>query len=178
MEPIHLAGSEIDQILRFWSSGHALHRKLLRLNASFVMTPYAASDFRWNHATMFWGPNSAKPVAGWFWGSTTETVLSSAPHALPHPGPMSCQSSTVLATWSALPCSCICACHRYQPLWLVTRLLWSLGQLPALVHLRSRSIGTNSHALHIRHQPPYLCSILTHHKPRDIIAQHKYACIG
>jgi hypothetical protein len=63
-------------------------------------------------------------------------------------------------------------CPRCQPPWLVTRRLWSLDQVPALVLHRSRSIDTNPHDLHLRRRSPYLCSTLARHKPTDIVAQH------
>jgi hypothetical protein len=49
-------------------------------------------------------------------------------------------------------------CPMCQPPRLVTWLLWSLSQVPALILRCYRSIGTNMHDLHLRHGPPYLCS--------------------
>jgi hypothetical protein len=53
------------------------------------------------------------------------------------------------ATRSALPCPRASAYPTYQPPWLVIRLLWSLGQVPAPVLQRSWSIGTNPHGIHL-----------------------------
>jgi hypothetical protein len=53
------------------------------------------------------------------------------------------------ATWSALPRPRASAYPRYQPPWLVIRLLWSLNQVPAPVLQRFRSIGTNPHDIHL-----------------------------
>jgi hypothetical protein len=63
-------------------------------------------------------------------------------------------------------------CPRCQPSRLVTWILWSLGQVLALVLRHSRSIDTNQHDLHLFRRPSSLCSTPTHHKPRDIVAQH------
>ena len=46
---------------------------------------------------------------------------------------------------------------------------WSLGPSPASVLHRSRSIATDPHDLHLRHQPPPPSSTPAHHKPRDIL---------
>ena len=77
----------MDQLLGFWSNGHVLHTKLLRLDAPFVVMPRVVAEF--------WGPNSAKPViysTGWFLGPYHQTRVSTAPRAR-RPRPDACSTS-------------------------------------------------------------------------------------
>jgi hypothetical protein len=80
------------------------------------------------------------------------------------------QSSTTPTTRSTPPCPRASACPRCQPPRLVTRLLRSVSQVPALALHRSRSISTSPHDLHLSHRPPSLCSTPAHHKPTDMVA--------
>jgi hypothetical protein len=141
------------------------------------MKPRTTFDSRRNHHHKVLSPNSAKTSSWMVLRLNPKTSVSRAPHARPpHPGPLSRQSSTVPATRSALPHVHACVCPRCQPLWLVTQLLWFLGQVPAFVLRRSRSIDTNPFDLHRR--PLYLCSTPANHKSRDMVAQHKYSRLG
>jgi hypothetical protein len=62
-------------------------------------------------------------------------------------------------------------CPRCQPPRLVTWLLWSDSQDPALALPRSWCISKSPHDLHLSHQPPFLCFSPAHHKSTDMVAQ-------
>jgi hypothetical protein len=82
----------------------------------------------------------------------------------PCPGHVSHQFSTVPATRLTPPHPRTSACPRCQPLWLVTRLLWSVSQDSALFLHRSRYISTSPLHVHLICRPPFMCSTPTHHK--------------
>jgi hypothetical protein len=128
----------MEQFLRYGSDGHAFHTKLLCLDAPFVMTPCAASDFPRSHHHRVLRPNSVEKslsvTLGDFSRINHQTTASSAPHAHPsRPRHMSRQSSIASLTWPALPCPRARACPRCQPLRLVTQRLLPFGQVPSLV---------------------------------------------
>jgi hypothetical protein len=132
IEPIHSTGGKMEQLLEYWSDGHALHMNLLRLDAPFVMTPYATFDSHRNRHRRVLRPNSVENppsiVLGGFPRINHQTSASSALHACPpRPGHMSRQSSTAPATQLALSRPRAGACPRCQPLRLVTRWFWSLS---------------------------------------------------
>jgi hypothetical protein len=150
----------MDQLLGFWSNGHMLHTKLLRLDAPFVVMPRVVAEF--------WGPNSAKPViysTGWFLGPYHQTRVSTAPRAR-RPRPDACSTSP--------------RPHRqHGPLHhVLTRVRvprvsyygWSVSQDTTLALHRSRSISTSPHN-HLSHWSSSLCSTPAHHKPTDMVAQ-------
>jgi hypothetical protein len=151
----------MDQLLGFRFDGHTLHMKLLRLDAPFTMMPRAAPDFR---------PPSL--ALGVFSRINHQTSASSAPHVCPPcSGHMFGQSSIAPTTCSAPLRPRASAFRRCQPPWLVTRRLWSLGQVPTLVLHHSRSIPTNPHDLHLFRRP-------AHHKPTDMVTQHIISRLG
>jgi hypothetical protein len=163
----------MDQLLRFWSDGHTLYTKLLRLHAPSVMTSRDAPDSLWNRHRRVLRPKLSKTSSWVVLRLNHEIAASSAPHACsPLPGHVSHQSSTKSVTRYALPRPRTSSCPRCQPPWLVTRLFRSLGQVLALVLHHSQSIGTNPHDLHLHRWPPYMCSTPAHHKPRDMVRQH------
>jgi hypothetical protein len=75
-------------------------------------------------------------------------------------------------TRSAPPRPRASVCPKCQPPWLVTQLLQFLGEVPALVLHRFRSIGTNPRDLHPRRGPSSMCYTPAYHKPTDMVAQH------
>jgi hypothetical protein len=153
--------------------------KLFRLDTPFAISPCATSDFHQNSHRRVLRPKLSKTSSKVVFRLNHETVVSSAPLTRPPClGHVSHQSSTTPTTRSALPRPRSSVCPRCQPLRLVTWLLRSVDQLPALVLRRSRSIGTNPHDLHLCLRPPSLCSTPTHHKPTDMVAQHIYSCLG
>jgi hypothetical protein len=124
---------------------------------------------------VFWGPNSAKPAirsAGWFWGPNHQTYhehrTSCTSSTIRH---VSRQFSTTLATLSTPPCPRASARPRCQLPRLVTWLLWSVSQDPALALHRSWSISTSLHDLQLSRRPTFLCSTPAHHKSTDMVAQ-------
>jgi hypothetical protein len=134
---------------------------------------HVSSSFPGNRTVEFWCPNSAKPTirsAWWFWGSTTKPLWVAYCIRVPHVLDMCPISPWTCWQHDLLQHEDDSACPWCQPPRLVTRLLWSLGQVPALILHRSQPIGTNPHDLHICRRPPSLCSIPAHHKPRDVVA--------
>jgi hypothetical protein len=74
----------MDQLLKFSSHGHALHTKLLHLDAASVITPCVVFSF--HRKCLVLRPNPAEPVVSsvvWFYGSITETTVSIAPREHP-----------------------------------------------------------------------------------------------
>jgi hypothetical protein len=79
----------MDQLMGFRSDGHALHTKLLCLDASFVMTPCATSDSHRNHHRRVLKLNSVEyPLSvalGDFSRINHQTTASSTPYARTRP---------------------------------------------------------------------------------------------
>jgi hypothetical protein len=87
IEHIHSARGKIYQLLGFRSDDHALHTKLLRFDAPFVVPPRAATGSLRNHRRRVLRSNSTKTAihsAGWFWGSTTKSSWVSHRVRIPH----------------------------------------------------------------------------------------------
>jgi hypothetical protein len=131
----------MDQLLGFRFDGHALHTKLLRLDAPFTVMPRATTDYQWNRHCQVLRPKLSKTAirsVGWFRIPNHQTTVSIAPRGHPpRPGHVSCQSSTTPATWPAPSCPRASACPRCQPPRLVTWLLRSVRQNPTLILHRS-----------------------------------------
>jgi hypothetical protein len=165
----------MDQLLGFRSTATSFTRSCFALTHppwSRHVPPLVPSR---TATAEFWGPNSAKPVirsAGWFRGTNHQTC---------HEHRTSCTSSTIRhvshrssntpATQSTPPRPRASACPRCQPPRLVTWLLWSVIQDPALALHCYRSISTSPHDLHLCRRPPFLCSTPAHHKSTDMVAQ-------
>jgi hypothetical protein len=145
--------------------------------------PRVATDSLWNRHHRGLRPNS---VENWssaersgFSRTIHQTAMSCAPRTRPpRPRHVSRQSSITLATLPAPQHPHTSVCPSYQPPWLVTWRLWSLSQVSSLVLRRSRSISTNSHDLHLHHQPQSLCSTPAHHKLTDMVEQTHNSCLG
>jgi hypothetical protein len=108
--------------------------------------------------------------ARWFWGSTTETPR--VAYSIHVPCVLVMCPTSPWPRQQHDPLSHASACPNCQPLQLVTRLLQTLDQGHAFVLRHSWPIDTSPHDLHIHHRLSSLCCTLTHHNPRDIIAQH------
>jgi hypothetical protein len=183
IESIHFAVDKMDQLLGYWSYSHTLHTKLLCLGAPSVMMPHVTFDSHRKRPRPDFkakpGRKHAIPSVGWVWGSTTKIVVSIATRVHPpRPGHVSRQSSTTLATQPALPRPRVSACPRCQPLWLVTRWLWSLSQVPTLVlHLSgplARICMTFTFAVDHRSYGPHLHTI----SQKYIVAQTHNSRLG
>jgi hypothetical protein len=159
----------MDQLLSFRSDGNIIHTELLRLThppRSRSVPPPVPSG---TATAEFWVPNSAKPgicSAGWFWGPNHQTSCTSSTIRR-----VSRQSSTTLATRSTPPRPRTSVCLRCQPPRLVTWLLWTVSQDPALALHRFWSISMSPHDLYLSHRPPLLCSTPAHHKSTNMVAQ-------
>jgi hypothetical protein len=125
IEPFHSARCKMDQLLGFLSDDHALHTKLLHLDAPFTVTQHVATSSRWNNHRQVLRPNlveNPSPIAMCgFSRFNHQTTVGIAPRARPpRPGHVSYQSSTVSATRSPPPRPLTSVCPRCQPPRLVT----------------------------------------------------------
>ena len=150
----------MDQLICFRSDGHVLHTELLCLDTSFAITPCVATGSLRNRRHRVLRPKLNHQTCREHRTSCTSSTTRR----------VSRQSSTTLATRSTPPRPCASACPKCQPPQLVTWLLWTVSQYPALALHRSWSISTSSHDLHLIRRPPSLCSTPAHHKPTDMVA--------
>jgi hypothetical protein len=184
----------MDQLKICPTDAHGLFKTLLRLDASFTMTPRASSRSRLD-SNQFLRPKPKKPSCWWFWGPNRQTPLekciyyASSTISTSVTVVLDCpitKSSSAFA-WLGQPpswlgqhgllhlYSCLLMSPSTRHLWSVFRPSWSLRwSLMSVLH-RSQSIGMTRLYLTFSISVDHLCALHLHtNTARDMLHIHSH----